>query len=150
MALPTTVRRPQTQTDPFGDLQREFDVMLNRLFGGQPQTTTGRRSAPYPVDVREDQDHLYFEVELPGFTRDQLDITLEDRTLQITAERDADAENKVGDLLLNERRHTYFSRSFQLPPTIDEGAVQAKLTDGVLHITLNKREESKPRKIEVG
>ncbi|MEM8873148.1 MAG: Hsp20/alpha crystallin family protein [Planctomycetota bacterium] len=148
MALPTTVRRPQTN-DPMSELQRDFDVMLNRLFGATPQTTTGRRSAPYPVDVREDADHLYFEAELPGFQKDEVNITLEDRTLEITAERDAEAENKVGDLLLNERRHTYFSRSFQLPPTIDESKVEAKLNDGVLHITLTKREESKPRKIAV-
>ena len=56
---------------------------------------------------------------------------------------------KKGDLLLNERRYNRFLRSFTLPPTVDEKTVNAKLADGVLSITLNKREETKPRKIQV-
>jgi HSP20 family protein len=54
-----------------------------------------------------------------------------------------------GDLLLHERRYSKFLRSFTLPPTVDEQTVNAKLADGVLTITLNKREETKPRKISV-
>ena len=52
-------------------------------------------------------------------------------------------------MLLNERRYTRFLRSFTLPPTVDEQNVDAKLQDGVLTITLNKREESKPRRVQV-
>jgi HSP20 family protein len=52
-------------------------------------------------------------------------------------------------MLLHERRYTHFQRSFTLPPTVDEQTVNAKLQDGVLTITLNKREETKPRKISV-
>ena len=55
-----------------------------------------------------------------------------------------------GDYLLKERRYTRFQRSFTLPPTVDEQTVNAKLNDGVLTITLNKREETKPRRIQVG
>lgn len=149
MALPTKVRRFETGEDPYNDLQREFDTMLSRFFGGAPSTTTGRRSAPYPVDVREDADHLYFEVELPGFSKEDVDLTLESNTLTITAERKSEGEQKEGDVLLNERRYTFFHRSFQLPPTVDESACEARLDNGVLHITLNKREETKPRKIAV-
>ena len=152
MALPITVRR-LSHSDSFADLQREFDQVLGRFFGGesQPQTTTGRRSAPYAVDVHEDENHLYFEVELPGFRKDDVDITLEDSTLTITAERKVektDGEDKR-DTLLHERRYTYFSRAFTLPPTVSGEDVQAKLEEGVLHLTLNKREETKPRKISV-
>jgi HSP20 family protein len=51
--------------------------------------------------------------------------------------------------LLNERRYSRFLRSFTLPPTVDERSVEAKLNEGVLTITLKKREETKPRKISV-
>jgi HSP20 family protein len=150
MALPTRVNRSQT-IDPFEAMQREFDSMFGRYLtshgGGN-----GARLAPYGVDVSEDADHIYVEAELPGFRKDDVDITLENQTLTISAERksqsDPGKENK-GELLLNERRYARFLRSFTLPPTVDEQSVNAKLADGVLTITLNKREESKPRKISV-
>ena len=113
----------------------------------------GARLAPYGVDIREDQDHFYVEAELPGFKKDDVDITLENQTLTIAAERrnestQNDPANK-GELLLHERRYSRFLRSFTLPPTVDEQTVNAKLADGVLTVTLNKREETKPRKIQV-
>jgi len=168
MSLPTTVNR-RNSYDPFTELQREFDTVLNRVFGGTPQSTSGRRSAPYAVDVHEDENHLFFEVELPGFKRDEIDITLDNNTLTISAERSEtrgqpSGDGKAGDgrekaqngdqaqrreTLLNERRFTSFSRSFTLPPTVSMENVNARLEDGVLFLTLNKREETKPRKIEV-
>lgn len=149
MALPTRVQRGQA--DPFEMAQREFDSLLGRLVSGR-DTRDGNYFAPYAVDVREDGDHVYVEAELPGFKKDEVDITLENQTLTIAAERKA--ENKQGngspgELLLHERRYTRFLRSFNLPPTVDEQTVNAKLSDGVLTITLNKREETKPRKIKV-
>src|SRR4051812_33596032 len=147
MALPTRVNRGQQGYDPVDYAQREFDHMLNRWFGGRGGDGA-TALAPYGVDVREDADHIYVEAELPGFRKDDVDITLENQTLTITAER-KENEQRKGDLLLNERRYTRFLRRFTLPPTVDEQTVNAKLTDGVLTITLNKREESKPRKISV-
>ena len=152
MALPTRVQR-SGQTDPFESAQREFDTMLNRWFGGGESGNGGSTGylAPYAVDVREDADHIYVEAELPGFKKDEVDITLENQTLTISAERKSE-EKKQGDkgeLLLHERRYSRFLRSFTLPPTVDEQSVNAKLTDGLLTITLNKREETKPRKVTV-
>jgi len=167
MALPTRVSR-QT-VDPFEMAQREFDTALGRFFGGRMgeyTNGTGQQTAwaPFGVDIREDQDHFYVEAELPGFKKDEIDITLENQTLTITAEKryentegngnggkggKANPGQPQGDYLLRERRWSRFQRSFTLPPTVDEGSVQAKLNDGVLTITLNKREETKPRKISV-
>ena len=172
MALPTRVYRQET-SDPFDQAQRELNTLLSRFFGAQPHADGGRL-APYGVDVREDGDHFYVEAELPGFKKDDVDITLEDQTLTISAERRGDTQhhgndaNKAGngdqgnpatgngnsvaqkpEWLLRERRYTRFLRSFTLPPTVDEKSVDAKLQDGVLKITLNKREETKPRRIAV-
>jgi HSP20 family protein len=157
MALPTRVHRGQTY-DPFEGAQREFDTMLNRFFGGRDIGAANGSGAsgylaPYAVDVREDGDHIYVEAELPGFKKDEVDITLENQTLTIAAERrheEKKGDQSKGELLLHERRYTRFLRSFTLPPTVDEQSVNAKLSDGVLTITLNKREETKPRKISVG
>src|SRR4051795_3361602 len=144
MALPTRVARSlgDSGLDP---MQRDFDTLVNRLFNGRD----GGGLAPYGVDVREDADHIYVEAELPGFTKEDVDITLENSTLTISAERKSEQKNeKNGDYLLNERRFTRFLRSFTLPPTVNEQSVQANLKDGVLTITLTKREETKPRKVK--
>ena len=153
MALPTRVNRGFV--DPMDLISREFDGVLNRFFAGAGDATNGGSRAnwmaPYGVDIREDQDHLYVEADLPGFKKDEVDITLENQTLTISAEHRPEAtEETKGDWLLNERRYARFLRSFTLPPTVDESKVDAKLADGVLRITLNKREETKPRKIQVG
>jgi len=148
MALPTRVSRELAASEPY-DMQREFDTMLNRFFN--PDRSSAR-ILPYGVDIREDADHFYVEAELPGYKKNEVDVTLENQTLTISAERNA--ESKTGDTgkgesLLQERRYGRYVRSFTLPPTVDEQKVDAKLADGVLTITLNKREEVKPRKIAV-
>ncbi|MGE5610478.1 MAG: Hsp20/alpha crystallin family protein [Bacillota bacterium] len=146
MALPTRVIRGMI--DPFENIHREFDTLLGRVLGSQ--TDSGAGWAPYAVDVREDADHFYVEAELPGFKKEEVDITLENQTLTISAERrEPPAEEVKGDYMLKERRYSRFLRSFTLPPTVDERQVDAKLAEGVLYITLNKREETKPRKIPV-
>jgi HSP20 family protein len=152
MALPTRINRGGTAVDPFDMLSRDFEGMFNRWLGGR-ETNGSQPLAPYGVDIREDADHFYVDAELPGFKKEDVDITLENQTLTISAERRY--ENKQGDghgdeWLLRERRYNRFLRSFTLPPTVDEGSVNARLQDGVLTITINKREETKPRKVKVG
>jgi HSP20 family protein len=138
------------QYDPVELAQRQFDAVLGRLFGGHDVDSAGW--APYSVDVREDADHVYVEAELPGFTKEDVQITLEKSTLTITAERRSngkEGDGKKSDWLLRERRYNRVQRSFTLPRTVNEQSVKANLTDGVLTITLDKREETKPRKIPV-
>jgi HSP20 family protein len=145
MALPTRVSHALL-ADP-QNWQREFDTMLNRFFNPE----NGGHVVAYGVDIREDADHFYVEAELPGFKKEDVNITFEDGQLTIQAERKQEkTEGDKSERLLTERRWGRYVRSFTLPPTVDGNAVEAKLADGVLTITLNKREEVKPRKITVG
>lgn len=149
MALPTRVSRLE-QYDPVELAQRQFDSVMGRLFGGRDVENAGW--APYGVDVREDTDHVYVEAELPGFGKDDVQITLENSTLTISAQRrenGKEGDGKKGEWLLRERRFSRVQRSFTLPHTVNEQSVKAALNDGVLTITLDKREETKPRKIQV-
>lgn len=151
MALPTRVLRSVPMLDPVEVAHRDFDSLLGRFFGGGREADGGFL-APYGVDIREDADHLYVEADMPGFKKEEIDITLENQTLTISAEKKTESGRKSDPphgLLLNERRYSRFLRSFTLPPTVDEKSVDAKLADGVLRVTLNKREETKPRKIAV-
>lgn len=150
MTLPTRVSRQSSGIDPFEMMHREFDGVLNRIMGSDGGNGGVSRWTPYGVDVREDADHFYVDAELPGFKKEEIDVTLENQTLTISAERsDSTEQQSQGDYLLQERRCSRFQRSFTLPPTVDESKVDAKLSDGVLHIALDKREETKPRKIQV-
>ena len=147
MALLSKVQRGYV--DPLDMIGREFDTALNRFFG---QGNDGGRQymAPYGVDIREDTDRVYIEADLPGFKKEEVEVTFENQTLTISAEhKEEQKDQKSGDWLLNERRYARFLRSFTLPPTVDVQKVDAKLQDGVLKLTLNKREETKPRKIQV-
>ncbi len=138
--------RTSRMSDPFDMLHREFDTALNRLFGAGDAPVAW---APYAVDIREDGDHLYVEAELPGYNKDEIDLTMENQTLTISAERHERNGEKGGGYLLNERRYSRFLRSFTLPPSVDDKKIDAKLDNGILTIVLNKREETKPKKIAV-
>ena len=127
-------------------MNREFDRVLNRLWGNAEVPST---LAPYAVDVHEDDDHFYVDAELPGFTKDEVDVTLEDGVLTIRAERKTEEKSAEKEPLHIERRWTQFLRSFTLPTAVNENSVKATLESGILKITLDKREEVKPRKIQV-
>ena len=123
---------------------RDFGRAFNQ-YSGNPgdQMITGA----YPVDIHEDDEHIYVDAELPGFKKNEIDVTLENGVLAIEAQRKA--EETKGQRHLTERRFTRVARRFTVPNTVDENTVDAKLLDGVLHLALNKREEVKPRRITV-
>jgi HSP20 family protein len=116
---------------------------MNRLWDDSSQ----ERLAAYPVDIDEDDHHVYVTAELPGFSRDEIDVSLEAGVLTVSAERKVEPTERTKHL--SERRFTRVQRSFALPQSVDEESVDAKLSGGVLEITLNKRPETQRRKIEV-
>jgi HSP20 family protein len=129
--------------NPFDLASNEID----RLFRGL-RAEVPAQLAPYAVDVHEDADHFYVTAELPGFTEKEIDVHLEDGVLSISAQRKEEKKNDRGALHV-ERRWTQFQRSFTLPTAINENTVKAQLEGGILTVTLDKREEVKPRKIQV-
>ena len=92
-------RRPD-YSHPIEALDREFGRMLNRFWGNAAEVPS--TLAPYAVDVQEDNDHFYVEAELPGFKKEEVDITLEDGVLTIRAERKQ--ENGQGNDQQNQRQ----------------------------------------------
>jgi len=142
--LPTT-RRNENPFEMMRDLERAFDwPWFWRGAEGRPTEALGA----YPVDIREDDTNVYVEAELPGFKRDEIDVTMEQGVLTINAQRKIE-EKKGEEQHLTERRFTRVSRSFRLPTPVDENKIEAHLEEGVLTLSLPKREEVKPRRIEV-
>lgn len=144
-----TVRR--SFVNPFAELQREIDRVFDHAWQQNEANGHGNGggglTANYPVDIREHDHTVTVEAELPGFKRDDINVTLEQGVLTITAERKP--EEQPGHAHIHERRYTRVTRSFRLGAAVDETKVEARLEDGVLKLTLPKREELKPRKIEV-
>ncbi|MEM9346041.1 MAG: Hsp20/alpha crystallin family protein [Planctomycetota bacterium] len=127
---------------PF-DLLREMD----RAFNGRV-VNSDDLTAKYPVDIHEDADGLTVSAELPGFDKDQIDISIDNGVLTIAAERES-TRKEDGTTHLHERRYTRVRRQFTLPTTVETTDVDAKLEDGILTLRLKKKEEVKPRKIRV-
>lgn len=97
--------------------------------------------------MREDTDAFHVEAELPGFSRNQIDITLQENVLTITANAEQKGEER--HYLQQERAAGTRRRVFRLTQAVDDQQVDANLENGVLHLTLPKRAEVKPRRIEV-
>ena len=135
----------QTLDNPFAAL-RNFDRVVTRLWDTVEE---GVGTTGFPVDIREENDQLIVEAELPGFAKDQIDVSVEQGVLSIEAERPTRDTKTEVKAHLTERRATHYARRFTLPTAYDTNNVEASLDNGVLTLTLSKREESKPKKIEV-
>jgi HSP20 family protein len=131
--------------DPFFRL---FDTFFNQdLAGGEDLTT---RSWLPPVDIQETDDAFRLTAELPGLTRDDINITLENNVLRLSGERKFEKDVKKESYHRIERSYGQFTRSFALPQQVNGEKVQASFENGVLAVTVPKAEASKPRKIAIG
>ncbi len=137
------------------DLFRErFDRMLNQSFNeflaplGATEDVTNRRWMP-AVDIRESDEALTINAELPGLDKNDVHITLENNVLTLAGERKFESEEKDESYHRIERAYGSFSRSFTLPANVKTDKVEAVFKDGVLSVVLPKVEEAKPRKIEI-
>ena len=141
-------RSPSIWSDLFG-ARRELDRMFDRAFFG-PDGEAGSLAMWTPaVDVRETEDGIEVNTELPGLTPDDVKVTVENGVLSISGERKQEREEKDEQYHLVERQYGRFERSFQLPRTVDTEKVKAKFENGVLNIELPKSAQAKPKQIEV-
>jgi HSP20 family protein len=143
---------PIVKVDPF----REFATMqdrMNRLFGNiylRDEDTAFRGSWVPAVDIFETENHdLVVRAELPGLTREDIEVTVENGTLVLKGDKKFDVAVKDEQYRRIERSYGTFHRSFTLPNTVDTTRVSADFKNGVLAVTLPFREEAKPRAINV-
>ena len=101
------------------------------------------------LDLYEDREDLVVKAELPGLSKDEIDISLHEGTLAISGERKAETKDETNGSYRSERFFGRFQRTLTLPKAVDAGKVQATYKDGVLTVTLPKTEEAKPRQIQV-
>ena len=127
-------------------IDREMNRLLSNLFG---EAHTGPRSGSSPpVNVWEKDDAWRVEMEIPGVTEDQLDVSVVNDELTISVNR-PEAESDGVAYLRRERTQGPLARTLQLPAAVDAQHVEADLVHGVLTVTLPKAEAARGRKIEV-
>lgn len=136
--IPYTNRSSSSLMDLFDEFERS-------VFG-----ENGRRLPAFSTDIRDEGDHYLLEAELPGFRKEDIDLDVKDGFLTISASREESGETKQGGYLCRERRSGSFSRSFNLDG-IQEDGITASYNNGVLELTLPKRQEALPqsRKIAI-
>lgn len=131
------------------DLDNLFQGFFRPLRAFNPAQSQAQ-SWVLPMDVTERENEYVIYAELPGVNKDNIDITLADGVLTVSAETKQEYEEKEGDRLVRqERRYGKYSRSIRLGTQIDEKNVKANYKDGVLELVLPKAEEVKPKKIAV-
>lgn len=124
----------------------DFDEIVEQFFNTSQNVGESRSGFFTPrVDIHERKDHYEISAEMPGIRRDDLNVTLEDGVLTIEAEvSQTTPQDEDSRVLRQERRYGKFSRSFNLGEGIEESDIDATFKDGVLTLSVPKREPKKP------
>jgi len=145
------VRWSNNVWDPMSEVER-LQSEINDLFD-LPRFPTRRgifdRAMSPAVDVVEGDDAYTLYCDLPGIDQKDVDLSIASNVLTIKGEKKDEAKSKARRIYRRETWEGSFQRTISLPTEVDSGKVNAELKDGVLTITLPKREETKPKQIEL-
>jgi HSP20 family protein len=137
-------------------LRDEVDNLFNLAFGRMADSNVengrGAQSLEgwFPaVDVYEDKDSLMVKAELPGLKKEDIEISLQDGLLSLSGERKHAEKQEGANVYRSERGVGRFSRSINLPCSVDADKITATYNEGVLSVTLPKAEEAKPKQIPI-
>ena len=145
------MRTTLSRFEPFrgvSSLQDQINRLFNETFdrpSGEANLTTW---AP-PVDIYETEHELVVKADLPDVKPEDLDIRVENNILTIRGQRRFEKKVNEDNYLRVERAYGSFSRSFSLANTVNTEAIKADYKDGVLSLSVPKREEAKPKQIKV-
>ncbi|MCZ6539351.1 MAG: Hsp20/alpha crystallin family protein [Chloroflexi bacterium] len=136
---------------PVGD----FDGLFNRFFAGRGRLSRDfvRNTDPaawsIPLDVVQNGNEFVVTASVPGTTKDEIDVSVDNNVLTIRAEAGSSTSDESDGYLLRERRTGTYYRALRLPETVDYDKAESTFKDGVLTIKLPKLESSKARKLEI-
>jgi HSP20 family protein len=129
-------------------LQNQLNRFFNEAFRNPSEESALTTWAP-SVDIYETPNELVVKADLPDVNEKDIDVRVENNLLTIRGERKFEKSVSEENYLRVERTYGAFSRSFSLPNTVNPEAIGAEYKNGVLTVTLPKREESKPRQVKV-
>ena len=145
------MRTTLSRFEPFrgvSTLQEQLNRLFNEAFDRSAEEGSLTPWAP-AVDIFETEHELVVKADLPDIKPEELDIRVENNILTIRGERKFEKKVNENNYLRLERTYGSFSRSFSLANTVNSEAIKAEYKDGVLTLTVPKREEAKPKQIKV-
>ncbi|AGK99554.1 heat shock protein Hsp18 [Clostridium pasteurianum] len=126
-----------------------FDDLFNNFLGDNFFSPSMMNTTGFKVDLKEDENAYTLEADLPGVKKDDIALDYENNYLTISAKRDETIENKEDNYVRRERRYGQFKRSFYVD-NVNESAVDAYFVDGVLKVTLPKKDKGiEKKKIDI-
>lgn len=138
--------RGLTRVEPFG---RDLDDMFKGFFL-TPMPFNQASSGQFPIDVTEDDKSFKVRAELPGFGKDEINVSVSGDQVSISAETKKEKEEKKGSqVVLRECYYGRQFRSFTLPQVVDDAKTTAKYEDGVLNLVLPKKGNGKNKSIVI-
>ena len=130
------------------NLQNEMDRIFSSWFGRELPALREEGVAP-SVDISEDKDNIYVEADLPGLEQKDISVRMNDNALVISGKKEETREEKKKNYYRSERYQGSFYRALSLPSSVDTSKIKAKYRNGVLKITLPKKEEEKEKEIDI-
>ena len=130
------------------DLQKEMNRLFDLRSSWPVKTINGGIWAP-AVDIIDEKDQIRIKADLPGLKKEDIEVSADNGVLTIKGEKKEEKEVKEKDYVRSERFYGAFHRSFSLPTGVDSQKVNASYKDGVLEVTLPKREDAKPKQVKV-
>ena len=128
------------------EMDKLFNHFSSRPFDGEemPEVDWSPR-----VDIFENKDKFVLKAELPGMSKEDIKVTMQENVLTVKGEKVAQERGEKDDVHLSERRFGKFARSFRLNDPINSKTIEASFSDGILTLELPKAEEAKPKEIEI-
>jgi HSP20 family protein len=143
------IARNGTTGDPFSELRSEINSLFDRDFWNWESPSLFDGGTFPALDVKDGENEVEVRCDLPGVDRKNVDISVSGNILTIKGEKRDEKEEKDSSFYRRESWSGSFHRSIALPEEVDGGRAEASLKDGVLKLVIPKREEKKPKKIEV-
>ncbi|MDX8406986.1 MAG: Hsp20/alpha crystallin family protein [Mariprofundaceae bacterium] len=138
-----------TRRNPWNELENMNRQLSRMLDDGRGELSTESGLWAPSVDIRETNDALLIQAELPGIEKKDIHLEVKDGVLSISGERRYEKDVTEENAHRIERSYGRFSRSFRLPPNIDANKVEASMNNGVLEISLPKCESARPKSITI-
>lgn len=131
------------------DLQREVDDIFGRFFNESGSGNTSSATWAPRTDLVESEGHYTLHLDVPGMTKDDISINVQNNTLTVSGERVIEQTKDDEERVRVERSYGTFHRTFALPSSVDASNIEAKYDNGVLTITVPKTETAARRRIEI-
>jgi len=133
-------------------MQNEFERLFGSVFPGVRSEDPEAETAVWAprVDLVENEESYLIHVDLPGLSKDDVNVNYHEGVLSISGDRRAEEYEEKDNCVRLERSYGRFYRSFTLPKTVKHDAIEATYENGVLSVRVPKAEESKPRRITIG